>query len=241
MPSTSSDHLASGGAASAGGSDPALTYAVGDIHGCLDLLDELLGRIGQHAEGRPFRLICLGDYIDRGPDSAGVVARLRALQAASPDRVVCLLGNHEDMLLQAVARPERERLWLHNGGVEALRSFGVTRAADLPADVLAWVARCPRRFEDPRRCYVHAGLNPAVDRHSQRDEDLVWIRDEFLSVDRDFGRFVVHGHTPRIDGRPELKRYRVNLDTAAVYGGRLTAGVFGDDQDGPVGFLHAPG
>lgn len=221
--------------------DPAqLTYAIGDIHGCLGLLDDLLARIDAHAVGAPFRLVCLGDYIDRGPDSAGVIARLRARQALAPERVVCLLGNHEDMLLQAVTRPERERLWVHNGGETALASFGVRRAADVPADVLAWIGRCPRRYDDARRVFVHAGLNPATDRYDQHDDDLVWIRDEFLSVERDFGRYVVHGHTPRIDGVPDVRRYRVNLDTAAVYGGRLTAGVFGDDRDGPIGFLQAP-
>lgn len=218
-----------------------LTFAIGDIHGCLDLLVDLLARIDREAAGRPYRLICLGDYIDRGPDSAGVVAALRGRQAgAEPGRVIYLKGNHEDMLLRALRRPDAVEHWLRNGGRETLESFGVRRAEDVPSDILEWVGRCPTAYEDERRCFVHAGLNPAYDRASQRDVDRLWIRDEFLAVDHDFGRYVVHGHTPLREGRPDVRRHRVNLDTGAVYGGRLTAAIFLDDADGPAAFLHSP-
>ena len=217
-----------------------MTYAVGDIHGCLDFLLDLLGRIDQHAAGRPYRLVFIGDYIDRGPDSAGVIAKLRELQAERGEDVICLKGNHEDLLLRAVERPEMLRNWLYNGGDAALASFGASSLAEIPADVIEWIAACPVTYEDDRRCYVHAGLRPGRDRAAQSDHDRLWIRDEFLLSDHDFGKFVVHGHTPRTDGYPDLRRRRVNIDTGAVYGGRLTAALFRDGQDAPEAFLHSP-
>lgn len=217
-----------------------LTYAIGDIHGCLGHLDALLWQIADHAEDQPRRLVFLGDYVDRGPDSAGVVARVRALEAAEPGRVVCLLGNHEHMMLDALTAPARERLFLFNGGEATLSSYGVDRVHQVPRPDLDWLAARPRSHSDARRVFVHAGLNPAFAWDAQPDDDLVWIRDEFLDSEHDWGRFVVHGHTPRVDGRPDVRPRRVNLDTGAIYGGRLTAGIFGDDADGPVGFLSVP-
>lgn len=217
-----------------------LTVAVGDIHGRLDLLRDLLAQIDREVGRTPHRLVCLGDYVDRGPDSAGVVALLRQRQAcAPPGSVVCLQGNHEDMLLGALRGAERLALWLHNGGRDTLASFGVGRVEDLPGDVLRWLAACPTFYEDERRHYVHAGLNPAFDRASQSDYDRLWIRDPFLLTERDFGRYVVHGHTPVHHGKPDTRSRRVNLDTGAAYGGPLTAALFSEDRDPPVGFLQA--
>lgn len=216
------------------------TFAIGDIHGCRDLLVAILAQINQTSEGEPYRIVCLGDYVDRGPDSAGVVALLRARQAeAGEGGFVCLKGNHEAMLLEARTRRDMARTWLANGGRETLASFGVASAGELPADVLAWFEGLPSTVEDERRCFVHAGLNPGLPRSRQSDEDRLWIRDRFLDSDHDFGRYVVHGHTPIRSGRPDVRRRRVNLDTAAVFGGRLTAAIFSDDQDSPVGFLQA--
>jgi serine/threonine protein phosphatase 1 len=218
-----------------------LTYAVGDVHGCLDLLQDILGRIDVDTAGRPYRLVLIGDYIDRGPDSAGVVRLLRRLQSErSADLVICLKGNHEDLLLRAVHKPEMLGNWLMNGGVATLESYGTDAIAGIPAEDLAWIAALPVAFEDERRCYVHAGLRPGRDRSAQSDHDRLWIREDFLAGDHDFGKYVVHGHTPRQDGRPEIRRHRVNIDTAAVYGGRLTAALFRDGQAGPEGFLQSP-
>ena len=217
-----------------------LTYAVGDVHGCLTLLDDLLARVATHAAGRPHRLVLLGDYIDRGPDSKGVVGRLRLLWRQRGRDVVCLRGNHEDMLLQSAADPAVQPGWLLNGGGSTLASYGVQEAAEIPAADRDWMAGLPTFFEDDRRCFVHAGLNPDVpDRAAQSDEDRLWIREPFLQCERDFGRLVVHGHTPRHAGWPEVRRNRVNVDTAAVYGGRLTAAIFDDTADTPRGFLQA--
>jgi serine/threonine protein phosphatase 1 len=215
-----------------------LTYAVGDIHGCHDLLTELLGRIAEDADGRQHRLVFIGDYIDRGADSAGVIRTLQRLQAERAGEVVCLKGNHEDLFLKAQSRPEVLRNWIYNGGDAMLASFGTTSFDGVPPDVSAWIAACPVSFEDELRYFVHAGLRPGRLLDEQSEYDRLWIRDEFLVGDHDFGKFVVHGHTPRPDGRPDLRRHRVNIDTAAVYGGRLTAARFGDDQAPPEAFLQ---
>lgn len=215
-----------------------VTYAIGDIHGCSDLLDALLARIADHAAGRDRHLVFLGDYIDRGPDSAAVLKTVSRLHWSEPDRVTCLMGNHERMLLDAIQTKEAELHWLHNGGDATLASFGVGEIADVPQTIIDWIENLPTLHEDRLRWYVHAGFPPGADPLASSDHDRLWIREPFLGEDCDFGRHVVHGHTPQRDGRPELRPYRTNLDTAAVYGGPLTAGVFGD-EGGPLAFLQA--
>ncbi len=217
-----------------------LTYAVGDVHGRADLLDTLLAKIDAHAAQRPRRLVFLGDYVDRGPASSSVLHRVRMLQRRETLHVVCLKGNHEDMMLRAAGGSEElDALWRRNGGDATLRSFGVRRIAEVPADMLDWLAARMTTFEDHRRCYVHAGLDPARGRLDQSDQDRLWIRDAFLVRDHDFGKLVVHGHTPTRDGRPDIRAHRVNVDTGAVYGGPLTAAIFDDAGDAAVGFLQA--
>ncbi|AWN50750.1 metallophosphoesterase family protein [Methylobacterium sp. 17Sr1-1] len=213
-----------------------LTYAIGDVHGRADLLARLLARIEEHRAGRPRRLVFLGDAIDRGPDSAGAVATLRDLQAREPDAVTCLMGNHEAMLLDAAAGTNRD-LWRINGGGAALASYGAAHPGELPAEVVAWIAALPTLHGDSLRWYVHGGLDPARDAEASDRETRLWMREPFLSAGHDFGRHVVHGHTPTRDGRPELLPHRTNLDTGAVFGGPLTAGVFTDEQGPPVAVL----
>jgi serine/threonine protein phosphatase 1 len=216
------------------------TYAIGDIHGCADALARLLARIEAHGAGAPRRLVFLGDDIDRGPDSADVIATLRALQAAEPDRVVCLMGNHESLMLGAYRGGFGAAPWLENGGVATLRSFETSDPEALPRDVLAWMSALPTVWADARRYYVHAGFRPGRPGIDPDPETHLWIREPFLSADYDFGRHVVHGHTPQRGGRPDLRRHRTNLDTACVYGATLTAGVFTDAQDAPVEILQVP-
>ena len=216
---------------------PSLTYAVGDIHGCADLLDALLDDIDTHAAGRARKLVFLGDYIDRGPDSARVIETLRKLQWREEGAMVCLMGNHEAMLLPALTTPGADALWLRNGGAETLASFGVDEAAAIPGDVLDWIEALPTVHDDPLRWYVHAGFRPEVEAPDPDPESRLWIREPFLSEEYDFGRHVVHGHTPQTKGRPDVWRYRTNLDTGAVYGGALTAGVFTTAQGPAVEFL----
>lgn len=216
------------------------TFAIGDVHGHLRLLVDMLRQIDEAAAGAPFRIVCLGDYIDRGPASAQVIALLRARQAqAGRNRLVCLKGNHEDMLLGARRNPLTDLLWLDNGGQQCLASYGAASVEDVPDADVAWIEQCPTYFEDDWRCYVHAGLDPRRDRLDQRDRDRLWIREDFLDADVDFGRYVVHGHTPQRSGRPDIRAHRVNLDTAAAYGGPLTAAIFEDGEPRPVGFLRA--
>jgi serine/threonine protein phosphatase 1 len=223
-----------------GSMDERLTYAIGDIHGRLDFLMDLLSQIITHANGRSCKLVFLGDYIDRGPDSAGVLALVRRFQQQWPESVICLKGNHEAMLLEVVTEPAVTSWWLGNGGDTTLASFGVSHPGDLPADVLSWIAGLPTLYEDEHRYFVHAGLHPDLSLSEQDDQTKLWIRDEFLLVDYDFGKHVVHGHTPSQSGGPEVRPYRTNLDTGAVFGGPLTAGVFTDECGPAVAFLRSP-
>ncbi|ACL60225.1 metallophosphoesterase family protein [Methylobacterium nodulans] len=214
-----------------------LTYVIGDIHGCADLLDRLLTQIEEHRAGRPRHLVCLGDYVDRGPDSARVIATLRRLQDREPDRVICLMGNHEAMLLGALSGAD-EPLWLFNGGRTVLASYGVSRVDQLPRGDLDWIAALPTLHEDAARWYVHAGFRPGRPAPDPDPNQRLWIREPFLSADYDFGKHVVHGHTPVRSGRPEVRRHRTNLDTGAVFGGALTAGVFTPERGPALAFLQ---
>ncbi|WP_110351338.1 metallophosphoesterase family protein [Methylobacterium sp. B4] len=215
-----------------------ITYAIGDIHGCADLLDRLLERIEAHVGDRAKKLVFLGDYIDRGPDSARVIETLRRLQWREPEGVVCLMGNHEAMLLKTLQEPGALDHWLMNGGTETLASYDAAGPEEIPGDVLDWIEALPTLHEDARRWFVHAGFRPEAEIPDPDHETHLWIREPFLSTDHDFGRHVVHGHTPQTRGGPDCRRFRTNLDTGAVYGNALTAGVFSDAEGPAVEFLR---
>ena len=214
-----------------------VTYAIGDIHGCLEQLLRLLDRCAQHGGDQPARYVFVGDYIDRGPDSCGVVALLSDLQHKMPGSVICLRGNHEQLLLRALREEEAVLEWFRNGGGPTLASYGVLRAEELPAKHLAWIASLPTCFDDGLRYFVHAGVNPGRPLDQQNENDQLWIREPFLFDERDYGRLIVHGHTPIEAGMPDLRAHRLNLDTGAVYGGPLTAAIFTDEQVVPIAFL----
>ena len=226
-------------------------YAIGDIHGRLDLLEALLSLIERDQEGRadlPVTLIFLGDYVDRGPDSSGVVERL--IRGFSPPYApVFLKGNHEDLLLSFLNDPITGPHWLYNGGDAALLSYGfepetVQLAAWGGPEGLAEVAQQFRaalpevhlHFYEALRLscrigdyfFTHAGVRPNVPLDQQSEHDLLWIRKEFLNSKEDFGAVVVHGHTPT--RAPEDLRNRVGLDTYAVRSGKLTAAGFEGSQ-----------
>jgi serine/threonine protein phosphatase 1 len=222
------------------------TYAIGDVHGRVDLLRRTVIAIRDHVGSHPFRVVLLGDYVDRGPDSRGVIDLLIRLQ--SMWQVVCLKGNHEELMLEAVANSDGGSLverWLEFGGRETLNSYQVREdenlAAALPRDHLTWMAALPTILEDRHRIYVHAGLMPGVPASHQNDAIRLWIRDRFLRGSAsDFRAHIVHGHTPVWEGKPdaaapELLRHRTNLDTGAFATGVLSVAMFDDRiAGGPV-------
>lgn len=215
-----------------------LTAAIGDIHGCLDKLERLHKECRRFAGIRPLRFIFLGDLIDRGPNSRAVVQTIMDMQRADPANVIILAGNHEDFL-HNIDDPIGIATWLRNGGDQTLNSYGISDPADFPPDRLDFLRGLPSHYDDGVRFFVHAGIRPGVPLDRQTRHDLLWIREPFLGATDDYGRLIVHGHSPRHDGKPEILPNRVNLDTAAVYGGPLTAAVFVDGERMPVDFLQA--
>ncbi len=213
------------------------TYAIGDVHGCADLLVALLAAINAQLTraDRVCRLVFLGDLVDRGPEIAKTVALVRALQRAT-DAVECLRGNHEQMMIDWLR--EGDDLWLVNGGVDTVESFARSGGDTdgFLADAVEWMERLPTWRADEARLFVHAGLRPGLPYDRQRDDDRLWIREGFLDVDYDFGKHVIHGHTPCVDG-PDQRRFRTNIDTGAVYGGALTAAVL-EESAAPIAFLR---
>jgi len=214
-----------------------LTYAIGDIHGALHKLRELIARCTAHADGRPHRFVFVGDYIDRGPDSSGVIRFLIELEEKMPDRVVALKGNHEALLLSVIGGSTLAENWFWQGGMETLRSYGVADARALPHEHIDWLRTRRLSYDDGRRFFVHAGVDPQRPLDDQVEDALLWIREPFLSDRRDYGRLIVHGHTPVSGDGPELRDNRLDLDTGAAYGGPLTAAVFSQAATAPLAYL----
>lgn len=196
------------------------TFVIGDVHGCLDPLRRLMERIPWEPDAD--RLVFVGDYIDRGPDSKGVVdyiLQLRGLGGA----VRCLLGNHERMLLDFLAE-RNQQLYMVNGGMRTLESYrdpsrGWSPDA-IPAEHIVFYRSLEPYLELPDCFVVHAGFRPGVPLDLQSQEDLTWIREPFIYSDCDFGKPVVFGHTPFYE--PYVDRHKIGIDTGAVYGGKLT-------------------
>ena len=215
-------------------------YAVGDIHGRADLLEALLEQIAEDAVRHPQtaakRLIYLGDYVDRGPASSAVIDMV--LHDGPPGfEVVPLMGNHEEMMLRFLEDIAVGRTWMMNGGDATLRSYGVEPpsmfagtpkvrhaqqqfAERLPARHKRFLEELAISHTEGDYLFVHAGVRPGVALDRQRTEDLLWIRDEFLDSDRDFGKVVVHGHSISLD--PEFKPNRIGIDTGAYRSNQLT-------------------
>jgi serine/threonine protein phosphatase 1 len=209
------------------------TFAVADLHGRFDLLQKALERI---AAGNPAggKIVFLGDYVDRGPQSREVVETLMA-GPRDPARWtwVCLKGNHEDMMVSTIGGPD-EDWWLANGGTATLGSFGGV----LPSDVINWSRNLPLWHSDAHRLFVHAAVDPTKSLEEQSEATLMWMRYDDRADVTFPGRHVVHGHTPLRDG-PRLLPGRTNLDTGAVFTGRLVVAVFEDDiPGGPRSFIE---
>ncbi|MDB5562250.1 MAG: serine/threonine protein phosphatase [Hyphomicrobiales bacterium] len=218
---------------------PAAIYAIGDIHGCLAELramERLIVDDANSIAGDKW-LVTLGDYIDRGPQSAAVLDHLLAPPPPGFQRY-SLLGNHEQLLLDFLSEPKANLNWLRYGGMETLQSYGIdpgsSRLDDpsprnlakrlterLPPEHLQLLQDLPICLSVPGFIFVHAGIRPGIDLQFQDDGDLIWIRDEFLNAKIGGGSVVVHGHTPA----PEavITPYRIGIDTGCFATGRLSA------------------
>ena len=226
-------------------------YAIGDIHGRLDLLRETHAAIAADLVRRPvpaFRVIHLGDMIDRGPDSAGVVEHL--IEFCRDGDAVCLAGNHDLFVTRFLAKPaDVAGQWLDNGGEEALESYGLklSQLKSLKQVRKAFAEALPethlRFFESLPLCerhgdylFVHAGVRPGVPLDKQKAQDLTTIREPFLGSMIDHGVVVIHGHTPA--AAPVVRVNRIGIDTKAYASGRLTCLVL---EGADKGFLNAYG
>ena len=237
-------------------------YVVGDIHGRLDLYDALIAAIEEDdrlAAPADTRIVLLGDLVDRGPDSAGVIARTRQWQERVKLRV--LAGNHEEMFLSAFNKPEALRHFLKHGGRETMLSYGLSTKQFATLEIEELFALLPRLVPEADREYVagfetmiragdyvfvHAGIDPARPLDEQKRSDLLWIRERFLAHEGPLEKVVVHGHT--IFDRVMDCGNRIGIDTGAFRSGVLTALVLEGDQrriiqacssnGGPVEIFH---
>lgn len=212
-------------------------YAIGDIHGRADLLDALLARI-ESDEGRGEKhqtlLVFLGDYIDRGPASNAVVERL--IETMTRWKTICLKGNHEAFLLQFFSEPGLLENWARYGALNTLMSYGLrpplqpkgAQCAEIAVELREAMPRPHQQFLKKLDLslsfgdffFVHAGARPRIALDAQKEDDLLWIREEFLEHEGMFEKIIVHGHTPMRE--PEILPNRINIDTGAYATGRLT-------------------
>jgi len=212
-------------------------YAIGDVHGRVDLLNRLLTRIDAHLVNNPIHRpihVLLGDYIDRGPASRAVLDLL--IERSRSHTTVFLKGNHETFILDFLKEPRVLNAWRTLGGLETLVSYGLrpsvkpsaTEEVDLAAELERALPQSHRQFLSELKTsfvcgdyfFVHAGVRPGIALAQQREEDLLWIRGEFLDYEKRFEKIIVHGHTPVV--QPEIHSNRINIDTGAYATGILT-------------------
>jgi len=198
-------------------------FAIGDIHGCLDKLQHLVNNIA--ADPVNDTLIFIGDYIDRASGGRDVIDYVLGLKKTY-QKVICLCGNHESMLLRYLEGLD-EDMYLANGGMMTLNAYGISRSdalherkAKIPADHLRFFKALLPYYETDQFIFVHAGLRPGIPLAGQTAHDLQWIRQEFIDSDYDFGKRIVFGHTHF--SAPLVADNKIGIDTGAVYGGRLT-------------------
>ena len=220
------------------GPDGIRIYAIGDVHGRLDLLQKMHVAIaedlGQYA-GRDWRVIHLGDYVDRGRQSKGVLDFL-AITCAADERMIALCGNHDIGFLDFLEYPSADGLFAHNGGWETARSYGVelnfrdSRAlraghAELvravPPEHISFLRELKRWVSFGDFFFCHAGIRPGTPLEDQNPDDLIWIRWDFLNYSGLHPKVIVHGHTP--EAEVEVMPNRVNVDTGAYISGQLSA------------------
>jgi serine/threonine protein phosphatase 1 len=207
-----------------------MIYAIGDIHGCLDRLIRLLDLVNPDLDRH--LLVFVGDYVDRGPDSSGVVDYIIDLKKKyNPENIICLMGNHERMFLNFLQGHE-EMFFLLNGGRETLISYWGNqwerRERRLPPGHAHFFETLKFYYETDDYIFVHGGLRPGLPLAGQREEDLLWIRKEFILSECDFGRRVIFGHTPF--RTPLILPNKIGIDTGAVYGNKLTCILLPEEQ-----------
>lgn len=217
------------------------TYAIADLHGRLDLLEGALAKIEANEPGK---VVFLGDYVDRGPQSAQIISRL---MAGPPEgwQWVCLQGNHEDMMIETLTMPLHPNWWIGNGGGATLLSYGHSPSGEyhpavVPEDHIRWLKGLPVIHIDDHRVFVHAGVDPTIPLDQQTKKDMQWMLypepEHFAGGHGE--RHVVHGHHQFAHG-PIMTAGRTDLDTFAWATGRLVVGVFDDDAPGgPVDLIE---
>lgn len=220
--------------------DDIRVYAIGDIHGRADLLSEMMQRITRDSNAAPpvreTILVFVGDYVDRGADSAGVIDQLVALKGGDRFKTHLLKGNHEVMFLDFLAEPSAFFQWAANGGVTTLESYDIDVAAvpedsperlrhmaleTIPDEHLKLLRSLETSVIIGDYMFAHAGVRPGVPLDAQLERDLIWIREPFLDYQGDLGKVVIHGHTPVPE--PEIRANRIDIDTLAWRSGMLTA------------------
>jgi len=215
------------------------TFVIPDLHGRLDLLEIGLAEIAARSKGGTDTIVTIGDYVDKGPASKGVIERLMP-GVGDSFALVALKGNHDAMMVDALRGDSKIADWLAKGGDAALASYG-GNPVDVPPSHVHWLDHLRLFYADTHRLYVHAGVDPGVSLDHQSEETLLWKRYP-KGYSEGFGNLhVVHGHDNDPDG-PLLYEGRTNLDTLAWKTGRLTIGVFGDDRPGgPIDFILIKG
>jgi serine/threonine protein phosphatase 1 len=219
-------------------------YVVGDVHGSADALRDVFSRIDADKPvwqvRRPVQIF-LGDYVDRGPASCEVLDMLIARSRA--DELLLLKGNHEAMLLEFMDNPSLLGHWRQFGGLQTLISYGLKPtinptpeeqkelaqqlAQRMPPGHHKFISAMPNHFSFGDFFFVHAGVRPGIPFKDQKEEDLLWIREDFLLYERDFEKIVVHGHTPVAE--PDVRSNRINVDVGAYATGKLACLVIDGD------------
>jgi len=192
------------------------TFIIGDIHGCLSMLRGLMDKIDWDPNNDG--LIFLGDYIDRGKESRGVVDYIIGLQRMSPN-IQCLMGNHEELFLNYI-KGEDEGSFLYNGGINTLNSYYEGGNKEINPDHISFLESLLFMIELDDYYIVHAGFKPGVEVKEQSVKDTLWIREPFIFSDYDFGKRIIFGHTPF--SSPLIMDNKIGLDTGAVFGNKLT-------------------
>jgi serine/threonine protein phosphatase 1 len=209
------------------------TFAIGDIHGCREELERLLDRI-RMARPDGGTVVFLGDYVDRGPDSKGVIDIIMAGPKSDKWKWVALKGNHEDMMVSCIRRDNPLAWWVGNGGSMTLSSY---ESLEVMGKHLAWAEALPMIHHDRYRIFVHAGVDETVPFDCQSEHDLLWKRFPPHWSGTYWDKHLVHGHTPE-SNNPLTIGNRTNIDGGCVFGGQLCCAVFDDDVPGePIEFI----